>query len=106
MACRVGYYNEKGHDAKCNKCPETTTTAGSGSDSISNCNVCDANYCDSDGTKKSLVDQESVACRCKCKKNYISTTCSRKINCLLGPLHLMGYLKESVTQQPLPSYGS
>ena len=84
VACRVGYYNEKGHDAKCNKCPETTTTAGSGSDSISNCNVCDANYCDSEGTKKSLVDQESVACRCKCKKNYISTTCSRKINCLLG----------------------
>merc|ERR1719421_1249619 len=49
VACRVGYYNEKGHDAKCNKCPETTTTAGSGSDSISNCNVCDANYCDSEG---------------------------------------------------------
>ena len=70
VACRVGYYNEKGHDAKCNKCPETTTTAGSGSDSISNCNICDANYCDSEGTKTSLVDQESVACRCKCKKLY------------------------------------
>lgn len=84
VACKIGFFkNRKDDDRECTQCPETTTTDKDGRGSIAECIICETNYCDSDGTKSSSVDEEKRMCICECLDDYTSARCSQKTGCVL-----------------------
>ena len=73
MVCEIGSYAAEGSEL-CSSCPEGTTTANRGSETISDCSVCRADYCHH-GKCFAIISDSNPVPFCDCHTGYTGTFC-------------------------------